>query len=81
MTNTSSTANTPKKPCTTRPQLPPRTFDFVVYQPHLSDIDAHHFDNLEDAKEFKNSLGNAASYRVAKIWFFDDAVENGGVSK
>ena len=75
MTNT---ANTPKKPCTTRPQLPPRTFDFVVYQPSLSECDAHHFDNLEDAKAFKNSLENSAAYRVARICFFDDAVENRG---
>jgi len=76
MTNT---ANTPKKPCTTRPQLPPRTFDFVVYQPQLSDIDAHHFDSLQEARAFKNSLENAASYRVARICFFDDAVESGSV--
>jgi hypothetical protein len=74
MTNT---ANTPKKPCTTRPQLPPRTFDFVVYQPQLSECDAHHFDNLQEARAFKNSLENAASYRVAKIWFFDDAPDEG----
>ena len=72
-------ANTLKKPCTTRPQLPPRTFDFVVYQPSLSECDAHHFDTLEDAKAFKNSLENSAQYRVARICFFDDAVENGSV--
>ena len=69
-----------KKPCASRPQqLPPRTSDFVVYQPHLSECDAHHFDNLEDAKAFKNSLENSAQYRVARICFFDDAVENGSV--
>ena len=70
--------NTLKKPTTTRPQLPPRTFDFVVYQPQLSECDAHHFDTLEDAKAFKNSLDNSAAYRVARVIFFDDAVENGG---
>ena len=70
MTNT---ANTLKKPTTHRSQLQPRTFDFVVYQPQLSECDAHHFDNLPEARAFKNSLENAASYRVAKIWFFDDA--------
>ena len=69
-----------KKPTTTRPQqLPPRVFDFVVYQPSLSECDAHHFDTLEDAKAFKNSLENSAQYRVARICFFDDAVENGSV--
>ena len=70
--------NTLKKPTAHRPQLPPRVFDFVVYQPHLCECDAHHFDNLEDAKAFKNSLENSAAYRVARICFFDDAVENGG---
>lgn len=67
-----------KKPTTHRPQLPARTFDFVVYQPQLSECDAHHFDNLDEAKAFKNTLENSASYRVARICFFDDAVENGG---
>ena len=66
-------ANTLKKPTTHRPQLPARVFDFVVYQPQLSECDAHHFDSLSAARAFKNSLENAASYRVARIWFFDDA--------
>ncbi len=70
--------NTFKKPSTHRPQLPPRVFDFVVYQPSLSECDAHHFDSLEDARAFKNSLENSAQYRVARVIFFDDAVENRG---